>query len=54
MQGSPLREVGRFHSIVEVVDLFRSQILSYIEYRTAGIYHACDTPLAPLDAVQAK
>ena len=49
-----LRRVGRFHSVLDPVDLYKSQVLSSIEYRTAGIYHACDTLLAPLDAIQSS
>ena len=29
-------------------------MLSYIEYRTAAIYHACSTSLAVLESVQTK
>ena len=32
--------------------MYKSQLLSYLEYRTAAIYHACDTILAPLDKFQ--
>ena len=45
---------GRFFTDEELVNLYKSQVLSYIEYRTAAIYHACDTILAPLDAVQTR
>lgn len=44
----------RFFTDGELVNLYKSQLLSYIEYRTAAIYHACDTVLAPLDAFQQK
>ena len=36
----------------ELVNLYKSQLLSYLEYRTAAIYNACNTVLAPLDACQ--
>jgi hypothetical protein len=35
----------------QLVDQYKSQILSHIEYRTASIYHACSTLLQPLDHV---
>ena len=34
--------------------LYKAQILSFMEYRTAAIYHVCDSALALLDAVQEK
>ena len=45
---------ARFFTDGELVNLYKSQLLSYLEYRTAAIYHACDTVLAPLDAFQQK
>ena len=44
----------RFHTGAQLVTLYKAQILSYIEYRTAAIYHACDTSLQALDHVQEK
>ena len=38
----------------ELINLYKSQLRSYLEYRTATLYHACDTLLAPLDAFQQK
>ena len=43
---------GRLFTDGELVNLYKSQLLSYIEYRTAAIYHACNTVLAPLDEFQ--
>jgi len=37
-----------------LINLYKAQILSFIEYRTAAIYHACSTALADLDSVQTK
>ena len=37
-----------------MVNLYKAQILSFIEYRTAAIYHTCDSALDLLDAVQDK
>ena len=33
---------------------YKSHILSFIEFRTSGIYHACSTILRPLDAIQER
>ena len=41
-----------FFSTGEAIMMFKSQVLSYIESRTAGIAHASTTALAPLDNVQ--
>ena len=34
--------------------LYKAQILSYVEYSTAAIYHVCDSALALLDSMQDK
>ena len=34
--------------------LYKSQVLSFVECRTSAIYHAPDTTLAPLNAVQTR
>ena len=47
-----LLRVSRFHTQGEMVQLYKSQMLSYIEYRTPGIYHACDSHLCVLDRLQ--
>ena len=44
-----LLRTQRFHCDMELINLWKSHILSYIEYRTAAWYHACETSLAPLD-----
>ena len=44
----------RFYPTGQMVNLYKSQILSYIEHRTAGIYHATDTTLAPLEKMQTR
>ena len=41
----------RFYNDLEMVLHFKSHVLSYLEYRTAGIYHATSIALAPLDHV---
>ena len=45
---------ARFFTDSELVNLYKSQLLSYLEYRTAAIYHACDSILAPLYQFQDK
>ena len=45
---------GRFFTDEEFVNLYKSKVLSYIEYRPAAVYHACNYVLAPLDAIQEK
>jgi hypothetical protein len=47
-----LLRVQRFHTVSELVHLFKSQIWSHIEYRTSAIFHACSTHLARIDSVQ--
>ena len=44
----------RFFNDREVVLHYKSHIMSYIEYRTPGLYHACDSTLRPLDKVQSN
>eukprot|EP00959_Pyramimonas_sp_CCMP1952_P445177 9321525-Pyramimonas_sp.AAC.1 len=42
----------RFYNDAELVNLYKSHVLSFIEYRTSAIYHASASVLAPLDALQ--
>ena len=49
-----LLRTSRFNTGAALVNLYKAQILSYVEYRTAAIYHACDSALALLDSVQDK
>ena len=44
----------KFFNDKELVNLYKSKLLSFLEYRTAAIYHACDSVLAPLNAFQDK
>jgi hypothetical protein len=44
----------KFNTGVQLVALYKSQLLSSIESRTAAIYHACDSALEALDHVQSK
>ena len=38
----------RFYNDRDLVNLYKAQILSFIEFRTSSIYHACPSTLAPL------
>ena len=42
----------RFFNDSEMVRLYKSKLLSYIEYRTPAIFHACDTHLRRIDSIQ--
>ena len=44
----------RFHTVAEMFHLYKSKILSFVEYRTAAIYHACSSHLDAMDAVQRR
>ena len=44
----------RFYSESELMLLYKSQVLSYVEYRTPAIYHACSTLLSRLDRQQRR
>ena len=50
---SVLRPRKFFHE-KQVVNLYKSQVLSYIEPGTPGYYHAASTILRPLDRVQER
>ena len=43
---------GRFFTGVELVSLYKSHVLSSIEYRTAAVYHASDSVLSSLGNIQ--
>ena len=45
---------SRFNTGAALINLYKSQVLSFIEYRTAAIYHSCSSSLDLLDAVQDK
>ena len=44
----------RFFSTTDLIMMFKSHVLSFIEYRTPGIYHACSTVLSELDLVLSR
>ena len=43
---------ARFHTDRELVNLYKSRVLSFVEYRTPALYHATCTTLKPLDGLQ--
>ena len=45
---------ARFFTDGELVNIYKRTLLSYLEYRTAAIYHACDIILAPSDKFHNK
>ena len=49
-----LQRSRRFHSLNQMVLLWKSRVLGSIEHRTSAIYHAADTILQPLDRLQAS
>eukprot|EP00969_Alexandrium_andersonii_P091255 4029154-Alexandrium_andersonii.AAC.1 len=49
-----LMRTRRYYSVAELIQLYKAQILSFIEYRTAAVAHAADSTLAPLDALQTR
>ena len=44
----------RFYNHVDLIMLYKSHVLSYIEYRTAGIHFATTSVLIELDDVQSR
>ena len=44
----------RFFSIPEIFVLYKAQVLSYIESRTPGLYHAAPSVLDRIDRVQRR
>ena len=43
-----------FHEVTRLVQVFKSKILSFVEYRTPAVYHAASTFLAGIDAIQKR
>ena len=44
----------RYHTTASTIQLYKSKVLSYCEYRTAAIYHACTSLLQIVDRVQER
>ena len=49
-----LLRTSRYHHDRALVNVYKSKLLSYVEYRTAAVYHATNTVLRPLNAVQTR
>eukprot|EP00969_Alexandrium_andersonii_P209411 9249288-Alexandrium_andersonii.AAC.1 len=49
-----LLRARRYHTNAELVQLYKSHVLAYAEYRTAVIAHAASSTLTPLDALQSR
>ena len=47
-----LLRARRFYEVGKMVELWKAHILSFIEYRTPGIYHAADCHLNRVDSLQ--
>ena len=39
---------------IHTVQVYKSKVLSFVEYRTPAVYHAAKTTLAEIDAVQTR
>eukprot|EP00969_Alexandrium_andersonii_P075113 3312355-Alexandrium_andersonii.AAC.1 len=49
-----LLRVRCYDTDAEIVQLYKTHILAFAEYRTAAIAHAASSTLAPLDAQQSR
>lgn len=49
-----LQRTQRYHTDAEMILLYKAQLLSFIEYRTPGIYHATRSVLAKVDEIQTR
>ncbi len=49
-----LLRTRRFYTDSDLVVLYKSHLLSYLEYRTPAIYHSTRAVLCRLDAVQTR
>ena len=47
-----LERSSRYLNVGQLMVKYRARVLSYVEYRTAAVYHATDTVLEPLDRIQ--
>ena len=51
---SRILKTRSFHSVPELIGLFKTHVLSHIEYRTPAIHFAACSALAPLDSVLSR
>ena len=49
-----LLRVRRFYNVSDLIMLYKSHVLSFIEYRTPGIYHASSSVLAEIENIQGR
>ena len=42
----------RYHTVADMINLYKAKVLSYAEYRTAAIYHSCVSNLEAVDRIQ--
>ena len=54
MEDQHALEIHKFYCDADMVVMYKSQVLSYIEYKTPGIYHACANVLDSVDSIQRK
>ena len=54
MEDKSALRTRRFHNLVGLVRLYKSQILSFLEYRTPGILHAAPSTISRVDMLQEK
>ena len=54
LKSRSLLRCRRFYNTADMIMLYKSNILCYIEYRTAGIHFACTSVLAEVDDVQSR
>ena len=51
---SAILRTRRFFSLVDLILQYKSQVLSYLEYRTCAVSHAADIHLYHMDSVQRR
>ena len=51
---SAVLRTRRYFSVLDLVLQYKSQVLSYVEYRTCAVSHAADTHLYHLDSAQRR
>ena len=44
----------RFHGVSQLVQVYKSKVLSFVEHRTPAVFQAAETTLAGIDAVQRR
>ena len=51
---STILRTRRFHGVSQLVQVYKSKVLSFVEYRTPAVHHAAKTTLAGIDALQRR